>query len=254
MAKTIVAGNWKMNLTLSEAQKMVADLVSLGPCPEDVTGILIPNFVALKTVADEIKGTSYKLGAQNMSSEDQGAFTGEISWDMLTDVGASYCIIGHSERRTIYLENNSQIEKKLKKALASGITPILCVGESQEKREAGEAKKRVEGQIHRATLGLKEEDVKKIIIAYEPLWAIGTGAAASPEDAEDMCKTIREWIRKGFGDEVADQLSILYGGSVKPENIQSFLEKEDINGALVGGASLKAKDFYALCQEVSHEN
>ena len=198
MAKTIVAGNWKMNLTISEAQKMVADLVSLGPCPEDVTGILIPNFVALKTVADEIEGTSYKLGAQNMSSEDQGAFTGEISWDMLTDVGASYCIIGHSERRTIYLENNSQIEKKLKKALASGITPILCVGESQEKREAGEAKKRVEGQIHRATLGLKEEDVKKIIIAYEPLWAIGTGAAASPEDAEDMCKTIREWLLSVF--------------------------------------------------------
>lgn len=237
-----------MNLTLSEAQKMVADLVSLGPCPEDVTGILIPNFVALKTVADEIKGTSYKLGAQNMSSEDQGAFTGEISWDMLTDVGASYCIIGHSERRTIYLENNSQIEKKLRKAVKTGIKPILCVGESLEKRQAGEAKKRIEGQVHRALVGLDREDLQDLVIAYEPIWAIGSGQAATPEDAEDMCLTIRQWIEKGYGSDLAEKIRILYGGSVKPDNIASFIEKENIDGALVGGASLKAKDFYALIE------
>lgn len=248
MRKPIVAGNWKMNLTAHQAEAMVEELLSLGQTPESVESILIPNFLCIPLLAEKLKGTGYQVGAQNMSSEDQGAFTGEISWDMLKEFDVSYCIIGHSERRTLYLENNSQIEKKLRKAVKTGIKPILCVGESLEKRQAGEAKKRIEGQVHRALVGLDREDLQDLVIAYEPIWAIGSGQAATPEDAEDMCLTIRQWIEKGYGSDLAEKIRILYGGSVKPDNIASFMEKENIDGALVGGASLKAKDFYGLIE------
>ncbi len=253
MRKPIVAGNWKMNLKLSQAKEMVEELLSFGNCPESVEAILIPNYLCLPLLSEKLKGTGYELGAQNMSSEDQGAFTGEISWDMLKEIGVSYCIIGHSERRTIYLENNSQIEKKLKKAVETGIKPILCVGESLEKRQAGEAKKRIEGQVHRALVGLDKDAIQDLVIAYEPIWAIGSGQAATPEDAEDMCRTIREWVEKDYGSDLADKMRILYGGSVKPENIADFMKKENIDGALVGGASLKAKDFHQMIEEVRND-
>ena len=245
MRKPIVAGNWKMNLKLSQAKEMVEELLSFGNCPESVEAILIPNYLCLPLLSEKLKGTGYELGAQNMSSEDQGAFTGEISWDMLKEIGVSYCIIGHSERRTIYLENNSQIEKKLKKAVETGIKPILCVGESLEKKQAGEAKKRIEGQVHRALVGLDKDAIQDLVIAYEPIWAIGTGLTASSDDAEDMIKFIRNILNDIYGD-LSQKVRIQYGGSVKPNNIKELMGKENVDGALVGGACLESTSFCAL--------
>ncbi|MDO5714620.1 MAG: triose-phosphate isomerase [Tissierellia bacterium] len=248
MRKPLIAGNWKMNHSPSKAIEVVKDLLNKGPIPEDVDPILIPSFPSLYPLYQELKDSKIQLGAQTMSFEDAGAFTGEVSWDMLVDVGVKYVLIGHSERRQYYHENNPEIIKKLGKAIENQLIPILCVGESLQERENGRATTKVEGQLHRVLKGLKPEDMEKVIIAYEPIWAIGTGKTASPEDAEEMAQVIRHWVQEIFGEEIAQKVRILYGGSVKPENIKEIMEKENIDGALVGGASLKADDFYTLLE------
>lgn len=249
MRKPFIAGNWKMNHTPTKAIEVVRELKEKGPVPEGVEAVLIPPFPALYPVHEEIKDTDIQLGAQTMSFEDAGAFTGEVSWDMLLDVGVDYVLIGHSERRQYYHENNPEIIKKLTKALEHGLIPILCVGETLEEREGGRAATKVEGQLHRVLKNLKPEDMEKVIIAYEPIWAIGTGKTASADDAEEMGAVIRNWVREIFDDEVAEKVRVLYGGSVKPANIEEIMAEENIDGALVGGASLEADDFYSLLEK-----
>ncbi len=244
MRKKVIAGNWKMNKDLTESQNLISKLTAeLGKEELNCEVIICPPFTSLSEANMLIKSTRIKLGAQNMSFEDSGAFTGEISAGMLKSVGCEYVILGHSERRTIFGEDDSIINKKMKKALQNGLKPIFCVGETLEEREKNIWKDVIRRQV---TDGLKElstSDLAKIIIAYEPVWAIGTGKTASPEQAEEVHAYIRELIKEDFNDETAKNIIIQYGGSVKPDNAKELLSQEDIDGALVGGACLKADSF-----------
>lgn len=246
MRRPLIAGNWKMNLTPSEALAMVRALKEMEPWPKDVDGAIFPPFPSLYPLYEELKDFPLALGAQTMSYEEPGAFTGDVSWDMLKDVGVTYVLVGHSERRRYYHENNLEIQKILRKALDHELRPVLCVGESLKERQEGRHKQKVEGQLHRVLKDLRPEEMAKVTIAYEPVWAIGTGKTASAGDAEEIAGGIRRWMTNFFGEEVANTVRILYGGSVKPGNIKEILGEENIDGALVGGASLKAEDFFAL--------
>jgi triosephosphate isomerase len=244
MRKNIIAGNWKMNKNLSEAFQLVSELKN------ELTGkklnaevIVAPPSIALDAINSIVKGTNIKLAAQNMHSDDSGAFTGELSASMLKSVGCEYVILGHSERRTIFGESDEFINKKVIKAIDSGIIPILCCGESLEEREHGTTFEVVEKQLTAGLKGINNEQIAKIIIAYEPIWAIGTGKTASPEQAQEVHAFIRNLIAKLTSMEVAANVTIQYGGSVKPENAKELLGKPDIDGALVGGACLKAESF-----------
>ena len=230
-----------MHKTVPEAVSLVKELKELLTEIKDREVLVCPPFTAIYAVKREIEGSPIKLGAQNMFYEEKGAFTGEISPLMLKDLGCSYVILGHSERRHIFGETDELINKKVASAVKHGLVPILCVGELLEERESGKTKSVVERQLLEGLKGLKEGD--EFVIAYEPVWAIGTGKTATPEQAQEVHKFIRELLAENFGREKAERVRILYGGSVKPENIKGLMEMPDIDGALVGGASLRAASF-----------
>jgi len=241
LRRLLIAGNWKMNKTVPEALELVRELKERLKGVEDRDVLVCPPFTALYPVGRELLGSSILMGAQNMFYEEKGAFTGEISPVMLKDVGCSYVILGHSERRHIFGESDELINRKVISAVNHDLIPILCIGETLEERERGETRQVVERQVREGLKGLKPED--EFVIAYEPVWAIGTGRSATPEMAQEVHAFIREVLTGLFGREKAKGIRILYGGSVKPENAKGLLEMPDIDGALVGGASLKAESF-----------
>ena len=245
MRKAIIAGNWKMNNTIKEAINLVKELK---PLVKDANCdvIVCPTFLSLPAVIEECKESNIMVGAQNMHFEESGAFTGEVSPLMLKELGVKFVIIGHSERRQYFNENDEIINKKLKTAFANEITPILCVGESLHQRELGIAEEVLGAQIKQALIDIKKEQVENMVIAYEPIWAIGTGKTATADDANNTIGFIRGVIDKLYGGEVANKVRIQYGGSVKPSTIKEQMSKEHIDGGLIGGASLKASDFAAI--------
>ncbi|RKD29113.1 triose-phosphate isomerase [Thermohalobacter berrensis] len=242
MRRPFIAGNWKMNKTISEGLVLVKELKEVAEKTDVEVAVCVP-FIALKDIKEEIKDSKIKLGAQNMHWEESGAFTGEISPVMLKDIGVDYVIIGHSERRQYFNETDETVNKKIKSALKHEINPIVCVGETLEEREKGIEKDIVKNQVLKAFDGVEKDDVTKIVIAYEPIWAIGTGKTASSEDANEMCAFIRKTIEEKYGIDVSERVRIQYGGSVKPHNVTDIMNQADIDGALVGGASLKADAF-----------
>ncbi|OUP39748.1 triose-phosphate isomerase [Olsenella sp. An188] len=249
MRKRMIAGNWKMNKTWGEGVVLAQGLADeLKDGTGDVDVVVCPPAVDLKGVSEVIEQTSapFALGGQNVYWEESGAFTGETAPSMLEAVGATHCIIGHSERRDYFGETDEDVNKKAKALMAHGIVPISCCGESLEVREAGKHVEFVVDQIKKDTEGLEITDPSKYVIAYEPIWAIGTGKTATADDAQEVCGAIRATLVEIFGEETAAGIRVLYGGSAKPENIAGFLEKEDVDGALVGGASLKADSFAAM--------
>ena len=244
--KPILAGNWKMNKTTAEARDLAAKLAPLVSGVKDREIVLAPTFTSLQTVSEAIKGTNISLAAQNMHGEDKGAFTGEISVEMLLDLGCKYVIIGHSERRLYFGETDETVNKKAKQALKKGLLPILCVGETLAEREAGRLNEVISRQVTGGLKDISAEDMKKAVIAYEPVWAIGTGKTATPEQANEVHSLIRQKVKTLYTAQIAEGLRIQYGGSVTPENVSSLMAKPDIDGALVGGASLKPESFAAL--------
>lgn len=249
MRNRMIAGNWKMNETFAEGIELAQGIVDqLASGTGNVDVVIAPPLVDLKGVSEVLSqaNSSVALSAQNVYWEESGAFTGETSSAMLTSVGATHCIIGHSERRGYFGETDEDINRKAKALMAHGIVPISCCGESLEVRNAGTHVQFVVDQIKADTEGLEITDPSKYVIAYEPIWAIGTGMTATADDAQEVCGAIRKTLVEIFGAEIANGIRILYGGSAKPENVGGFLEKEDVDGALVGGASLKADSFVAM--------
>ena len=245
MRKPIIAGNWKMHKTIAEAVEFVNDIKDKVN-NTDVEAVICAPFTLLKDLKEATKGTNIKIGAQNMHYADQGAFTGEISAPMLKELNIDYVVLGHSERRQYFNETNETVNKKVIKALEAGIDPILCVGETLEEREASETKNVCKEQTEKALIGVSAEDMKKVVIAYEPVWAIGTGKTATAEDANDVIAYIREVVKGLYGEEISEEVRIQYGGSVKPSNVAEIMNQSDIDGALVGGASLLASDYTEL--------
>ncbi len=245
MRKSVIVGNWKMNKTPTEANELLDQISKLDLDSEVEAGVCTPA-IDLLLAKDKLSETNVNFGAQNMYFEESGAFTGEISPTMLQDIGAKYVILGHSERREYFHEDDELINKKVLSALDHDLTPILCCGETLEEREAEKHEEKVKRQIQADLEGVSNEDIEKVIIAYEPIWAIGTGKTASSDDADAMCGYIRSIIADKFGEENAQKVRIQYGGSVKPNNVVELMGKENIDGALVGGASLKAEDFESL--------
>jgi triosephosphate isomerase len=246
--KPIIAGNWKMHKTSSESKEFISDLLKNFSDLENVEVVICPPFTSLETAANLLKGSNIKLGAQNVHYEKSGAFTGEVAPDMLKDLGVDYCIIGHSERRQYFGETDETVNKKVKAVLEVGIIPIMCVGETLSERENGETESVCKTQVTEGLKGLTAEEIKKVVIAYEPVWAIGTGKSATKEDADETIGYIRKVVEEIAGKEVADAIRIQYGGSVKPENITSYMEMPQIDGALVGGASLQVKSFLEIAK------
>ena len=242
MRKAIIAGNWKMNKTVDEAVKMIEELKAL---VKDATCdvVVCPTFVCLDAVKKAVAGSNIKVAAQNMHFEESGAFTGEVAPGMLEAMGVEYVVIGHSERREYFNETDETCNKKVKAALKHNITPILCCGETLEQRESGKYVEVLAGQIKADLEGLTKEEAEKVVIAYEPIWAIGTGKTATSEQANETIASIRKVVAEMFGQEVSDKVRIQYGGSVKPATIKEQMAQSDIDGALVGGASLVASDF-----------
>ena len=240
MRKPIIAGNWKMHKTIAEALEFVND-VKDKVNNDNVEAVICAPFTLLKDLKEATKGTNIKIGAQNMHFEEKGAFTGEISPLMLKELDMDYVVIGHSERRQYFNETNETVNKKVLKALEVGIDPILCVGE----REAGNTKDVCKVQVEKALENVSKEDLAKVVIAYEPVWAIGTGKTATSEDANDVIAYIREVVANLYK-ELANEVRIQYGGSVKPSNVAEIMNQSDIDGALVGGASLEANDYVKL--------
>ena len=246
MRKKIIAGNWKMNKTVKEAVLLVKDLKKLVKDVKDKEIVVCPPFTSLQSVSMEIKKSNIKLGAQNIYHEKQGAFTGEISPSMLKDIGVEYVIIGHSERRHILNESNELINKKILSALENNLKPIFCVGETLEERESNKTEDVVKKQMKEGLKNVRNEQMNNIVIAYEPIWAIGTGKNAAPEQAEAAHIFIRNMLKVMFNEKIAKETRILYGGSVNPNNIKGLIKEDNIDGALVGGASLDAKSFSEL--------
>jgi len=247
--KPFIAGNWKMNKNINEAIELVSSLKSVEKELSEAAVVVIPPFTALREVKKTLEGSSIKLGAQNLFWEEKGAFTGEISPHMLKDAGCAYVVIGHSERRQHFSETDEVVNKKIRAALAQGLVPIMCIGESLEEREKGETITKVDTQLRAGLEGLGKEEMSLIIIAYEPIWAIGTGLTATPAQAEEVHSFIRDRLRENYGNEIGSYVIILYGGSVKPDNTYSLLKEKNINGALVGGASLEADSFIQIAKE-----
>ena len=243
MRKPIIAGNWKMNNSIPEAIELVNGLKRALANISEVDIVVCPTYIALSEIGDMLTESNIALGAQNIFWEPKGAYTGEISADMLKDAGCEYVIIGHSERRAYFSETNETVNKRLKCALAAGLTPIVCVGERLDEREAKKTFDVVGDHVTNGLAGLSNDEAKKTIIAYEPVWAIGTGRTATPQQAEEVHKFIREELAKIFGKDTAGSMRIQYGGSVKPNNIKELISEPDIDGALVGGASLKIDSF-----------
>lgn len=245
MRKPIIAGNWKMNKTLGEALELVEELK---PLVKDARCevVVCPAFVCLAQVAEAAAGTNIKVGAQNMHYEESGAYTGEVSPAMLRDLKIEYVIIGHSERRQYFNETDESVNKKVKAALDHSLIPIVCCGETLEEREDGITRDILDKQIRRGLKGFSGDEIGSIVVAYEPIWAIGTGKTATDEQANEAIAFIRSVIAEMYGKETADKVRIQYGGSVKPSTIKDQMAKSDIDGALVGGASLNASDFAAI--------
>ena len=250
MRKNIVAGNWKMNKTLDEGIQLAEEvdkLVAQG-VPDNTEVIIAPPFIHLAELSKRIDTKRVHLSAQNCASEPSGAYTGEISAAMVKSTGADYVIIGHSERRQYYGETDAILKKKIELALENHLNPIFCCGEVLDQRNANRHFDVVKSQISDALFFLSEEEFSKIIIAYEPVWAIGTGVTASPEQAQEMHAYIRQLVTNRYGEQIAENTTILYGGSCKPSNAKELFSNKDVDGGLIGGASLKAGDFYAIIQ------
>lgn len=245
MRVPFIAGNWKMFKTKAEALSFAEEFKKLYQGTDVQTAICAP-FTNLEALVEAFKDTKIMVGAQNVHFADEGAYTGEISVSMLEEIGVDLCIIGHSERRQYFGETDETCNLKLKKLFEGSIRPILCVGESLEERDAGKAFDIVKGQLTADLDGISGDSVKKLVIAYEPIWAIGTGRTATPEQAEEMCAFIRNTLIELYGEEVADEVIIQYGGSVKPANATEIMNMDEIDGALVGGASLKPTDFMQI--------
>ena len=243
MRRPIIAGNWKLHNTSSQGVALVQELAKLTADNKKVDIVVCPTFTTLTAVANALGGTNIHLGAQNMHWEKKGAFTGEVTAEMLKDVCCEYVIIGHSERRQYFAETDETVNNKVKAALEAGLVSIMCVGESLEVREAGTTEALVGEQVKAGLVGLTNEQVATVVIAYEPIWAIGTGRTATSDQANDVCTFIRKTIAAMFNQETADKTRIQYGGSVKADNIAELMGKSDIDGALVGGASLDAAGF-----------
>ncbi len=242
MRKPIIAGNWKMYNTMSESKKMLKELIPL--IHKNTNEVIIcPNYTSLAEIFELLKDSDIKLGAQNMHFEDKGAYTGEVSPVFLKEIGVDYVILGHSERRKIFGESDELINKKVKAALKHGLNPILCVGETLEEREQNITFKIIKEQLESCLANLEKANLDKLVVAYEPVWAIGTGKTATKEDANEVIGYIRKWLSECISPKIARSTRILYGGSVKPNNIKELMEMNEIDGALVGGASLKAEDF-----------
>ncbi|HRY30760.1 MAG TPA: triose-phosphate isomerase [Elusimicrobiota bacterium] len=241
--RPLIAGNWKMHKTVAESVELVQKLRESLSSVADRDILVAPPFTVLAVVAEVLKGSQITVGAQNMNDNVQGAFTGEVSGALLKDVGCSHVILGHSERRQYYGETDALVNKKLKLALDVGLTPIVCVGELLREREEGKTFTVIEKQVKESLGGLAPIQANKVVVAYEPVWAIGTGKTATPAQAQEVHSFIRKWIERLYGEPVASAVRILYGGSVKPDNMDSLMAEADIDGGLVGGASLKAEDF-----------
>ena len=247
MRKKIVAGNWKMNTTVPEGIELAKAVVAKSAeVPSDVKLIIATPYTHLYPIAEVVKGTVVSLSAENCADKEKGAYTGEVAVNMLTSVGCEYTILGHSERRQYYGETDAKLVEKTKLALAAGLNVILCVGENLEEREAGKHFDVCKSQIVNVLYNFTAEDMKSIVIAYEPVWAIGTGKTATSEQAEEIHAYIRQVVAEKFGAEVAEETTILYGGSCKPSNAKELFAQKDIDGGLIGGAALKAEDFIGI--------
>lgn len=247
MRKNIVAGNWKMNKTLQEGVALATELKEILKNEKPNCEVIIGTpFIHLATVAEVIKGSVIKLSAENCADKESGAYTGEVSAAMVKSTGAEYCILGHSERRQYYHETYEILKEKVLLALANDLKPIFCIGELKEEREAGKQNEVVKAQLEGSVFNLSAEDFSKIILAYEPVWAIGTGLTATSDQAEEIHAYIRSLIADKYGKEVADNTTILYGGSCKASNAKELFSKPDVDGGLIGGASLKAPDFKGI--------
>jgi triosephosphate isomerase (TIM) len=244
MRKPVIAGNWKMFKLIGEATATALALKPLVANANHCEVVIAPVYPALKSVADKLEGSNIHVAAQDVSAETKhGAHTGEVCGDMVKDAGASHVIVGHSERRTLYGDTDASVNRKTRAALHFGLTPILCIGETLEERDRGDAQTVVATQLSGSLAELTASDLVHIILAYEPVWAIGTGRTATPQQAQEMHAFIRSWLSEKFGMTSAEAMRILYGGSVKPENIADLMQEADIDGALVGGASLEAESF-----------
>jgi triosephosphate isomerase len=253
MRKPIIAGNWKMHKTLAEAKSFLEQVKTKVPSKEKVDSVICAPALFLQQLVADSKGTDVQIGAQNMHFEKSGAFTGEISPHALADLGVKYVIIGHSERREMFNETDESVNKKVHAAFAHGLIPIMCCGETLKQRESGQTNTVVGDQVKKGLAGLTEDQVKQAVIAYEPIWAIGTGRSSSASDANEVCAYIRQVVAEQFSQEAAQSIRIQYGGSVKPENIKEYLSQPDIDGALVGGASLEADSYLKLLEAGSNE-
>lgn len=242
----IIAGNWKMFKTVAEAKTLVSGLAEKLAGVEGVEIVVCPPFTALSSVAELLKDSNIAVGAQDLFWEEEGAFTGEVSPLMLKEIGCKYVIIGHSERRQYFGETDEQVNKKAKAALKHGLAPIICVGETLEQHDAGKTETLVASQVEKALAGIEKGNITKVVIAYEPIWAIGTGRSSTGEDANQVVALIRKTIARDFGEDLAAKVRIQYGGSVKPNNIKEFMSQPEIDGALVGGASLKVDSFTSI--------
>lgn len=245
MRKPIIAGNWKMHKSVAEGVTFV-NAIKPEVTNTDVEVLVCAPYTMLPSLVEAAKGSNVKIGAQNMHFEDFGAYTGEVSADMLLDIGVTHVIIGHSERRQYFAETDETVNLKTLKALSKGLVPVVCCGETLDQREAGETKSVCKSQIVKAFENIAAEDAVKVVVAYEPIWAIGTGKTASSQDANDVISYIREVIESVYSDEVSEEVRIQYGGSVKPANVEEIMNEADIDGALVGGASLEADSFVQL--------
>lgn len=243
--KPLIAGNWKMNNNKKDTEEFFEEFL-----PKvkdlDVDIVICPPFTNLWAAAEKLGGTNVKLGAQNMHWEESGAFTGEVSPNMLKEILCDFVIVGHSERRKYFAETDETVNKKVKAALKHQLTPIICVGESLEQRQKGVTLDWILGQVENALQDLTSEDASKVVFAYEPIWAIGTGKTASSDDAQEVISAIRQKLSELYNDETAQKIRILYGGSVKPQNVKELMKQSDIDGALVGGASLEPDSFYQI--------
>ncbi|MBS4205102.1 triose-phosphate isomerase [Lederbergia citrea] len=253
MRRPIIAGNWKMNKTLQESLDFAKEVKAAVPAKDKVDAVICAPALFLGQLSAEVQGSDVAIGAQNMHYEESGAFTGEISPAALQDLNVSYVILGHSERREMFNETDEGVNQKTHAAFSHGLTPIVCVGETLEQRENNQTTQLVGVQVEKALQGLSEEQVKQTVIAYEPIWAIGTGKSSSAADANEVCAHIRQVVEKSFSKSAADAIRIQYGGSVKPENIKEYMNEPDIDGALVGGASLEAQSFLQLLEAAANE-
>jgi triosephosphate isomerase len=250
MRKKIVAGNWKMHKNAEQTEDLLNELIDKIPFETEVQIIVAPTFINLATAVDHLEFVGIDVAAQNMHQSESGAFTGEISADMLQNIGVNIVILGHSERRAIFNETDALIASKVNTALEHDMTVIFCFGEELKDRQSANHFNVVENQLKDGLFNIQASDWGNIVLAYEPVWAIGTGETASPEQAQEMHEFIRETVRKAYGSDIAEDVSILYGGSVKPENAKEIFSKADVDGGLIGGAALKADDFIAIVNAI----